>query len=141
MSGQSVRSFGKLNGGSARGIASRERMMHGGAERIQIRARFGASAILLRRRIALRADHGGVALRQEKSRDTEIDQLDLPVAPEHHIRRFQIAIHHRWLEVMQVLQRIEDLQRDVDDARLAELAAAALELVLERDASTNSITR
>ncbi len=37
-------------------------------------------------------------------------------------------------EVVQVLERVEHLQRDVDDARLVELAAVLLEFVFERDA-------
>ena len=35
---------------------------------------------------------------------------------------------------MQILQRVEDLQRDVDDAVRVEFAIVGLELVFERDA-------
>src|SRR6202050_5832070 len=69
--------LGKTERRFQRGIAPRYRMMHGGAERIEIRSGFGASTILLRRRVALRTDHGGVALRQEKSGDPEVNQFYL----------------------------------------------------------------
>ena len=107
--------------------------MHRGAECVQVRAELDLAAILLGRRVALRADHRGVAQRLEQARDAEIDQLDLPRRRQHHVRRLEVAIDHRRFKVVQVFERVENLQGHVDNLALGKLAAGAFELLFESD--------
>src|SRR5579871_1845692 len=74
-----------------RGIAAGQAVMHGGAERIEVGAQLDLAAVLLRRRVTLRANHGGVAERLEMARDAEIDQLCLPAHRKHHVARLEVA--------------------------------------------------
>ena len=60
--------------------------------------------------------------------------LTCSVRRQHHVRRLQVAIDHRRLEIVQILERVENLQRDIDNLALGKFAAGVLELLLERDA-------
>src|ERR1700722_14777052 len=101
-------------------------MMHRGAQRVEVRTELDLAAILLGRRVALRADHCCVAERLEQSCDSEVDQLDLLRRRQHDVRRLEVAIYYRRVQVVQVLERDETLQRHVDNLALGKLAARAL---------------
>src|SRR5882762_1413549 len=108
--------------------------MHRGAECVQVGTKLDLAAILFGGRVSLRPDHGGVAERLEESRDSEIDQLHLTRLGEHQIRRLQVAVYYRRFEIVQVLERIEHLEREFDHVVLGEFSAGALELLFQRDA-------
>ena len=109
-------------------------MMHRRAQRVEIRTGLDASAILLRRRVTLRADHGGITKRREMACDAEVDQLRHAVAGDHHVGRLEVAVNDRRFEIMQIFERREDLQRNLDYSRRRELAAVRAQFILERGA-------
>src|SRR5579885_3762299 len=108
--------------------------MHRGAKRIDVGAKLGLAAILLGRRIALGSDHRGVALRLEKARDTEIDQLHLVIGREHHVRWLEVAVDDGRVEVVQVMEGIADLKRELDNLAFGKFSARVAQLLFERDA-------
>ena len=65
--------------------------------------------VLLRWRISLRPNHGGIGQRLEVARDAKVYQLSLPIPGHHDIGRLQIAVNDRRLQMMEIFKRIEHL--------------------------------
>ena len=73
-------------------IAARQQMVQRGCERVHIRLHRRNALVLLRRRVARRADHRAALARLQQLGNPEIHDLDLTIALDHHIGRLHIAI-------------------------------------------------
>ena len=90
-----------------------KQMIHGGSQTVDIRSgiRLSVSAVLLRRRISLRSQAGGIrhALLLELPGGSEIDQHHLPVRLQHNIGRLHIPVNNGRLSGMKIAQHIAHL--------------------------------
>jgi hypothetical protein len=105
-----------------RWIAPAQQMVQRCTKRVHIRAWFAFALVLFRSRITNGADGG--TLSGEVACNSEIDQLDPILRGHNYVGGLQIAIDHRRKTAVQVVERIADLQRDIDRFRFFEPAAS-----------------
>lgn len=92
------------------GIATGRQVVQGGGEGVLVRARVACALVLLRRRIARRADRGA-ALCGGRACQAEVDDHHLPVGAQDHVPRLQIAEDDRRRLPVQVRERGGELAR------------------------------
>ncbi len=93
--------------------------MERGPEGIDVAGGRGLTSILLRRRVALGADHGALLARLEVPGDAEVDEPDKVVLIHHHIGGLHVP-ENDWLGlvVVQVVEDVAKLNSPVDDLLL-----------------------
>ena len=91
-------------------------MVQGRPQGIQVAGRRSLAAILLRRGIAVGADHGALLAGLEYAGDAEVNQADGGMVVHHDVGGLDVAEDHRLRFVqVQVLQHVAQLHRPVDD--------------------------
>jgi len=118
--------------GYAWGFA-RQKMMHGGAESVEIRPGIGFPYVLLRWCITVGPDgRAGAGLQAPGYAEVDKEDSSIGAGRSHHVRRLQVAVQDRWSLSVQILQDVEHCACYVSDFLLGQtLAAPGHEVVLQ----------
>jgi hypothetical protein len=83
------------------------------------------SPVLLWRGIAWRTKGNGIVRLAmfEMAGDPKVDQIEVSIRFQHHIRRFEVAEDDGWLSPMEVVQRVAELKTDFEDINQGETSA------------------
>jgi hypothetical protein len=105
-------------------------------ERVQVAGGAGLAHVLLEGHVAEGADHRRAALlgrAEHRAHGPEVDQRRRAVGPEDHVRRLDVAVQHRRHAGVQVLEDVEQAERQPQQRGRVE-AGALLDPLLERRA-------